>query len=90
MSSSLRSAAGEERGVVDRDAGHLADGDELAVAAVREDLAVHLLQVVVDRSGPSRSAAEPGSSDAGSFAMKLMTSIRNPSTPRSSQRFIIA
>jgi hypothetical protein len=56
---------GEEHAVLDRDARHLADGQQLALAAV-EDLAVHLLQELVDaRPGHEVGAAvaEPATRD---------------------------
>ena len=67
--------------------------------AAGEDLAVHLLQELVDaRPGHEVRAAVAErltgigtpSGSAGSLEMKLMTSIRKPSTPRSSQQRIIA
>ena len=60
-----------------------------------EHLAVHLLQELVDPRPVMKcsepSASEPGSrvGSAGSLEIMLMTSMRKPSTPRSSHQRII-
>ena len=90
-------AVGEPARLLRRHTRHLADREVAAGPAV-EDAAVHLGQVLVDLRavGEVRHAVAVAgpvtgpSGNAGSFEMKLMTSMRKPSIPRSSHQFIIA
>ncbi len=96
--SSSRRAGSVRLGLLHRDAGHLADGEQPAGVAV-EDLAVHLGDVVVDaRAARSRGGRDRSRRLRGRFRragpdpleIRLMTSMRKPSTPHSSHQRIIA
>ena len=88
---------GDVAGQLDGAAGHLTDGEQVLVG--EPDLAVHLVRGTRAAGGRWHGCSDDAyglpsttgpSGSAGFLEIRLMTSIRKPSTPRSTHQRIIA